>query len=429
MNRIVASLYIFMVYLSVLPAGTIYGIPVKIGLIALIVLLLLCCKRKVVVSKYIIYILSISAIMFAVWAPIAAINGYETTIFSFMKSYIALIAVIVITVILTDNKILEKEKVFFAIKCASWIIIVFKIALELLVMFRVVSWDAVAGFLTNVLNAQYMYLPIQLGPFVGYRISFTNDTLPYICYSLDFIYNHNRRGSKVLVDFLLLFLYSLISYSRMLIAQFFAITLIGLIFWIKSHPSSKQARAIIFLILVIGIGVTCFSRNDDSQFLTQINSLFSTRFSGKQVEFSDNTRKEQKSYLVVGIDSHPLFGNGLGSYIKKYIRSNTLPYSYELEYLSFIYQFGIIGFGAIFLSLILIFWQLIFRVRIRKEVSKPVVVMLLINFVFWLIRPILNPYFLSSSSGMTISFMILVAKYYSVKETDLTKQIELAPRI
>lgn len=155
-----------MVYFSVLPVSTLYGIPVKIGLIAIITLLL-CCKRRIVVSKYVMYILTISAVIFIIWVSITLINGYGTTIFSFMKSHVALIVVIAVTVILMDNNILEKEKVFSAIKCTSWIIILFKITLELLVVFKIVSWDAVANFLTTVLNAQYMYLPIQLGPLIG----------------------------------------------------------------------------------------------------------------------------------------------------------------------------------------------------------------------------------------------------------------------
>lgn len=67
---------------------------------------------------------------------------------------------------------------------------------------------------------------------------------------------------------------------------------------------------------------------------------------------SDDVRQMQMRELMKGIKESPVIGHGFGSYIENFIRSSSLPFSYEIEYLSFVYQMGILGFTIFILGII-----------------------------------------------------------------------------
>ena len=59
--------------------------------------------------------------------------------------------------------------------------------------------------------------------------------------------------------------------------------------------------------------------------------------------------------LINGVKESPVFGHGFGSYISDYTRSGSIPFSYEIEYLSFCYQMGISGFVVFVGGVLLIY--------------------------------------------------------------------------
>lgn len=59
---------------------------------------------------------------------------------------------------------------------------------------------------------------------------------------------------------------------------------------------------------------------------------------------ADSVRKEQFARLKQLIVQKPLIGHGVGSYDRDYVRSPRTPFSYELQLVSFVAKFGVIGF-------------------------------------------------------------------------------------
>ncbi len=109
----------------------------------------------------------------------------------------------------------------------------------------------------------------------------------------------------------------------------------------------------------------------------------------------------------------------IGYYDPEFIRSDIAKYSYELEYLSFLMQFGILGFILIILMLIYSFYLMIdFKITNIKFRY-----LLYFNFLFWMIKPIFNPNFLSSNSGSLIAVLIILSTYYS-RENNM-KSVEI----
>jgi hypothetical protein len=65
---------------------------------------------------------------------------------------------------------------------------------------------------------------------------------------------------------------------------------------------------------------------------------------------ADSVRKEQFVRLRGLIAQKPLIGHGVGSYDPEYVRSVRMPYSYELQLLSLVSKFGLIGFALLSLG-------------------------------------------------------------------------------
>lgn len=126
------------------------------------------------------------------------------------------------------------------------------------------------------------------------------------------------------------------------------------------------------------------------------NSIFYQRFLKFNNELSDGIRAQQASALWGLFLQHPVLGVGLGGYDVNLIRSATEPYSYELQLFSLLPKLGIVG------SLILtgfIVWCFIVLGRDQRYIGMLVLAM-------FLVAGMLNPYLFSSSASLVYLFMM-----------------------
>ncbi len=135
------------------------------------------------------------------------------------------------------------------------------------------------------------------------------------------------------------------------------------------------------------------------------NSLH-LRFASHANTLSDTIRKEQSQALWEEIYLHPFIGKGLGGYTEKSIRgeSPSMYYLYEVQWLSFLMQFGVIGLslllGAAFILIIPAFtppW--------RQEKR-----FLATLYLVWLASGLTNPYLLSLTSGIVYALFHVGAR-------------------
>ena len=132
------------------------------------------------------------------------------------------------------------------------------------------------------------------------------------------------------------------------------------------------------------------------------------RFRSEGSKVSDTIRTEQSRYLLAAISERPLLGSGIGSSVNGYKRSETIPFSYEVEWYAMAMQLGFIGLSWFLLNLAAPLLHCIQSTRGR--------VMLGAVLAVWVIGGFTNPFLVSlgSAFGLSILMMTLAAQERSV---------------
>ena len=126
------------------------------------------------------------------------------------------------------------------------------------------------------------------------------------------------------------------------------------------------------------------------------------RLNSYETEVSNQVKLEEIQFFVKEIFNSVytfLLGHGLGGYLPYYVRNIKEPYSYEVQWLSFIYQYGFLFFVPI-----LIFWSfpiIYFLKNLKANYS------LLVVYLLWMLACFTNPYLISSFGG-TLYFVFIV---------------------
>ena len=129
--------------------------------------------------------------------------------------------------------------------------------------------------------------------------------------------------------------------------------------------------------------------------LVAFSGVLIDRFVGEGSEDSDSVRIEQIEKLVDEIELHPLFGAGLGASVPGFLRSETIPYSYEVQWHATVMQLGLVGTGLLLLNVLLaVFWG------IRMSRSR---LCLAILVAMWVAAGFTNPFITSLGSAVGLS--------------------------
>lgn len=136
-----------------------------------------------------------------------------------------------------------------------------------------------------------------------------------------------------------------------------------------------------------------------------LSVIFEERFI-VEAETSDIGRIEQARDLMAEIEARPFLGKGLGAHFALDSRDIKQKYSYELQWLAFLMQFGIVGMVGI-LTLVAISARDLLR---AKHPAKPWMFLL---FVLWLAESCLNPHLTTSYAGAT--FGLFMAMFYRMR--------------
>jgi hypothetical protein len=136
--------------------------------------------------------------------------------------------------------------------------------------------------------------------------------------------------------------------------------------------------------------------------------IYEERFSSVAVDISDEGRVEQTSALIEEAARRPVFGKGMGSHAKAVVRQQAHSYSYEVQWLALLMQFGIVGMIGILLLVAISARDLI----MARHPAKPWIVLL---FLVWLIASWTNPNLTSSVAGAT--FGLFMAMFHRLRNT------------
>lgn len=403
MRKWMQATYLILLFSFVLPSGSLFNVPIKVALslILLAEIILsgeLRCMDQITGSFLYIFV----CLYF--WSVLSILNGYNTAL-SFLKNYFSLLFIVWASYELLSKGIVKETNFNKSIIWVSFLLIGLKIFSCLLLSVGSFNMESLSALFKTVFNADLTTMQIQLGSLTIYRIMLSNDAIPYLLYAFYLL-----KGKKFKISFsLLMGIYTFVIYSRVYILYFASIILL---YWLIKIIQNKQyiADHQISVALAIGLTLTAFiivlAWNNGALF----NGIIS-RFNSHSVSASDSIRDEQFSYLWNGFLENVFVGHGAGSYSKDYIRSLSAPYSYEMEYLSFLYQFGVLGFVLIIAFTVVSFYKTIYSKNLEREVKA----MLLLQFLIWLIKPFFNPSFLSSNSGLLIVLMYFYGAYQKEK--------------
>jgi O-antigen ligase len=149
--------------------------------------------------------------------------------------------------------------------------------------------------------------------------------------------------------------------------------------------------------------------------LTGIYDFFASGFDfSSSADLVEYVRKEQFYALLNGWLSSPLLGSGLGSYTTASIRSIDMPWSYELYYLSLLFQTGVVGFVSYFIGIGWLYWIGLKIIR-RNDYFSSLIMPYLVGMSCFLIASASNPY-LSSFEGIWVIFLtVAVINYYLIE--------------
>jgi hypothetical protein len=111
-------------------------------------------------------------------------------------------------------------------------------------------------------------------------------------------------------------------------------------------------------------------------------------FTGEQ---SAIDRRDQFFPLLGGWSESPLFGSGHGASAAGSIRSDEMPWAYELSYLALLFHTGMVGFIAYASGIVWIFWKGLRIIRLGNHYSL-YMLPLLVGFSCFLLGNASNPY-------------------------------------
>lgn len=387
-KKVIKFIYTILLFSFVLPSGIFLKIPLKtcVSILLLFIFIPFIARHKI--DKFTIIFLSIFAFVLF-WSVLSLINGYNTWL-SFLKNYFSLLFVVWISFELYRFNVVKICQIRSILAVVSLLIVLIKICLELILVFNLLDIDSLINIYKVYFSTDLTTMYFPLNEISFYRIMVSNDSIPYVWFSF-YLLSNKKICKKILITIAFAF-FTIINYSRINILEFCVITLFYLFYIIMSKPK-KIIGMLGLIILIVPSLIFLFNFYKES-----ILEVFEMRFNSVASDKSDQIREIQKLYLLNGFYDSWLFGHGTGAYVKEYIRSDTLLYSYEKEYLSFLYQFGLVGFLLIIVNTILFFKKICFH-NVTYTRKKIIVALLL---CIWILKPIFNPSFLSSNSGIII---------------------------
>lgn len=381
-------LYVLISLTIIFPSGSVLGVNYKIFLIlfCFLFLFLSLLTSKVPISVYLT--LSIFPVFLSGYAFVALVNNVNVIdSISHSIAIFSLFCVIFLSIALIylDNEVVDALKRLIVFSVAIYSIL--KLLICFLIGIAFFSPNSVQSILLHYFN--FEFIGLDAGYF--YRIHIPIDFL----LPLVFLYV-NQNGNKAfspliknIVNVVVVFAI-LISYSRLLYFIFFVVLLLLSFSFLKNKKIIK--RTVYIFLGIIGLFFISYFAMD----------FFVERYSGKMADASDGPRIEMYTALVNIINLFPLLGKGLGASSDSLIRFADMPWYYELQWLSFVAQFGVVGFSVILGLALFPVFMVLFRGLTYFSFS------VLIIYFLWLGVGIFNGFMLTSSAGVIFLFFILL---------------------
>jgi len=392
-----------MAVIMILPSGSISGINIKAILLVFVITLVVIdlaftgFNRKINNS---LMFMVLALLVLMIWLIIGVLKyRFEFYGLSQFKEIATTIIVTWVGYICYVRRIINWNYFFNLLLYSHIIYILVKTFIFVIIFIKLTTLASVVYFIKDIFGiniVSFSYVNSIA------RLDLLNDTLsPFFVF---FLLNSDLFKIKVtsilkLVMYPLLIINTIIGFKRSLILIAIAFIAYSIMF-----TMSYSKRIVAIIIIMISVAA-CFY-----YFNTEINYLVGQRFSSKLQENSDSIRDEQYNCLLEEFYDNALIGKGLGGYSNKIIRSEDSPYSYEIQWLSFLMQFGIIGIVLVICCYSMIILPLF---RANTEINYKIKFILIFQFIAWGCLSFTNPLMTSTYCSSFYTLILLASINFS----------------
>lgn len=402
---------VFIAACVLLPSGSIFLINVKVISAAVIVSTLLYTSMlHGRVSKRGLTFICFLLLFLIYTLVVSVINQIpQYSIESELSALIATLLPVLIGIYVCRNKVIALSSIIRIIIFIVVIHAIIRLTVFSAFYFGILSPTDYLTFINKVFGVQIISL--EIGKFV--RLNSPSDYLfPLTIYWLTSNLAHNRRF-LYLISLLALFITVgavVITYSRYL--WLFGITafVCGLYVTAKRrrHGSAltyfntiRGAVAMVFGGAIVGLVILFYGET--------ISEFVLNRYIGGYAIDSDMYRKEMFDAILPLIERSPIFGMGVGAYAPNLIRFPQSPWNYELQWMAFTMQFGVVG---IFCIILILAWFLLWGTDIVRDYRITTFAFGWgVLFILWIITGIFNSFLLTSSAGVVFLLFWCTAAY------------------
>lgn len=392
LNSIVRLTIIILIFLIVfLPSGSIGGLNVKVlSMVALVFGMVINVFSIGKINKRSLNLIGTFAISFLfvifnyMTASSASISrGYATTEGMLFITYFLSTAALIISI---SEGFITKEDTIKTILYSCAVYSLIKILITILSMVGFISIYMISDFIYQSYGIKPMLFPITD---TLSRFQLANDYI--VCFSLYFIICKGNAlwfiKKRVISLIKCIFILGvLISFSRYMIS----LLLVGVAINV-SMGRSISSKSFIAASFLIFISLTGYLVNIDS-----INDAVSLRFSSDANDVSDTTRVMQIECLSKAFDRKPLSGyGGLGDFYSSCPGPRGAEFSYEVQYLGFLYRFG-----GVQTALIVFLYFSQFKISITGSVLRKENIPSIVAFLCWMMIGFFNPYLISGYASV-----------------------------
>lgn len=314
--------------------------------------------------------------------------------FDQLKLFIITISVPLMAVYLFKEELLTPQKFLKTIIYANFFYCVLKITIFILqIVGGVDIWKYLTGAGIRIQSMTIFGAISRLQSSVDVATPFL---FFYVLKSNSFGLNLSRKF--IYLYALISIISNLLAFSRFLIF----IQFLGFLLYLFTANRKQFLKGVLALGILTTLGVGVIG-------VRNVTTAIEARFFSRNAKVSDQERNTQINAMLDEHDHAPYIGIGLGGYAKDSIRDKVLKHSYEVQWISFLMQFGIIGVLFLLFSLGLIAYQYFHPPFSRISIAS------FILFGCWVLSGFTNPFLISLQSGILYTLFYL-APYLEVKE-------------
>lgn len=330
-----------------------------------------------------------------IWYLFGLFFSYETQSISAMdqlKLFAITVAVVLMTLYVVSENLVSPQKVLRVVIFGNFIYSLMKLTLVTLHVLQVIDlWG-----LLETIGIRFMSMLIVEGMA---RLQTSVDIItPFLLF---FVLQSDSLHLQLSKKFR--FLYAMVSIFSIFLSFSRFLIMIGILSFILHWLCLKGLRVLKWLaIFLFFISLGAYFAGTEN-----IVSVFEQRFLSDDNSQSDQTRVEQTKALIEAFRESPYLGIGMGGIAQGTVRDHVIQHSYEVQWLAFLMQFGIMGLFFLIIPLVMISSHFIF-----SSFSK-IKWCFFILFLFWLLSGFTNPFLISLTSGIVYSIFLLAGRILS----------------